>query len=338
MRKSRSVMTGVFAAMGMLVLILDSRTALEGAAQGVDLCVRSVIPALFPFFVLSAVLTGAFIGTENPVFKPLGRLCGIPQGAESILLAGLLGGYPVGAQCISQAYRKEQLSKEDARRMLGFCSNAGPAFLFGMSSALFQSKIAPFILWLIHILSALITGAVLPCKYHNHIRITPGKQVPASQAFNTAIRSAATVCGWVILFRVVLCFLDRWFLWLLPNELQILITGVLELTNGYLDLAALESEQLRFIYASILLAFGGFCVVLQTASILGQAGLDMGFYFPGKLLQTAISAVLSYIASACLFRQELRIPLLLVTAIPLLTVISLVLLKNSSSIPAASGV
>ena len=327
--------------MGMLVLILDSRTALEGAAQGVSLCIQSVIPALFPFFVLSAMLTGALSGTNNPILRPLGKLCGIPQGAESILLAGLLGGYPVGALGISQAYREKLLSKEDAWRMLGFCSNAGPAFIFGMSGVLFQSKSIPFILWLIHILSALITGAILPCKSNMRIQPSSEKPVTPTQAVGTAMRSAATVCGWVILFRVILRFLDRWFLWLLPNELQILLTGVLELTNGYLDLATLTNEQLRFILACIFLACGGFCVVFQTASILGQAGLDLGFYLPGKLLQTAVSAILSYIASLCLFHQDLHFLPCGVIGVIAAFVVSMILLKNkqiSSSIPTASGV
>ena len=39
--------------LGMLALILDGRTAIEGARQGIGLCLRTVIPSLFPFFVLS---------------------------------------------------------------------------------------------------------------------------------------------------------------------------------------------------------------------------------------------------------------------------------------------
>ena len=51
-------MTGFAAGAAMLMLILDGRTALTGAAEGIDLCIRTVIPALFPFFVLSPLLMG----------------------------------------------------------------------------------------------------------------------------------------------------------------------------------------------------------------------------------------------------------------------------------------
>ena len=341
MKKSRCALPGICAALGMLVLILDSRTALEGAAQGIDLCIRSVIPALFPFFVLSAVFTGTFIGTNASMFRPLGRLCGIPQGGESILLAGLLGGYPIGAQCIGQAYAAGSLSKADARRMLGFCSNAGPAFLFGMSGTLFQNKSIPLILWAIHIVSALITGAILPHKSYGCIQLADRKASLGGQAVQAAIRSSATVCGWVILFRMVLHFSERWFFWALPQQLQIIFTGMLELTNGYVDLALLEDERLRFILASIFLGFGGFCVILQTISITRQAGLDMGYYFHGKLLQTAVSAVISCLVSVSLFHEDLQSIHLGIVAGILGVVISYILLinrKNSSSILKPSGV
>ena len=51
--------------LGMLLLILDSGTALEGAKEGLVLCVSSVIPALLPFWVLSSLLTGSLWGSYS---------------------------------------------------------------------------------------------------------------------------------------------------------------------------------------------------------------------------------------------------------------------------------
>ena len=49
----------------MLALILDGRTAIDGARQGIELCLRTVIPSLFPFFVLSILLTSSLLGMAN---------------------------------------------------------------------------------------------------------------------------------------------------------------------------------------------------------------------------------------------------------------------------------
>lgn len=340
MKRSRPLAAGLIASLGMLALILDSQTAIVGASVGIDLCIRTVIPALFPFFVLSVFLTGSILGTEFPLLRPIGKLCGIPRGAETILLTGLVGGYPVGAQCVSQAYAAGQLSKADARRMLGFCSNAGPAFLFGMSGLLFESKIIPLVLWIIHILSALITGMLLPNRSSSRAVIPSSQHLSIGQALRKSLIITGTVCGWVVIFRIILSFLERWFLWVVPPELQVILTGFLELTNGYLDLSSIGVERFRFILASVFLAFGGGCVALQTASVTSQAGLDMGSYFPGKAIQTVTSALLSILATGFLFENgnssfHPAIVILLILGIILFLVKKR---KNSSSIPAHSVV
>ena len=49
----------ILSAAGMLALILDGRTALQGASEGLALCMQAVIPSLCPFLFLSAILTSA---------------------------------------------------------------------------------------------------------------------------------------------------------------------------------------------------------------------------------------------------------------------------------------
>lgn len=287
----KQILTGGFAALGILILILDGKTALSGAQTGIDLCIKTVIPSLFPFFLLSILLTGTLSGISLPILRPLGRLCSIPQGTEAILLTGLLGGYPAGAQALSSAYRMGQLRKEDADRMLAFCNNAGPAFLFGMVSAMFSDKAAAFQLWGIHIASALLTALLLPTSCFRTGKPGAGNATTLVGAMRTAISVMATVCGWVILFRVLLAFLDRWFLWLLPTALQVTLSGLLELSNGCCELYRISNPDLRFVVCSGLLAWGGLCVALQTSS--AAEGLSMMSYLKGKCLQTSFSLILS---------------------------------------------
>lgn len=301
MKSRRMVLTGVTASLGMLFLILDTEAALSGAREGITLCLKTVVPSLYPFFILSVLLTGALTGANIPFMAALGRVCRIPKGAESLLLTGLLGGYPVGAQCIGQAYAAGQLNRGDARRMLGFCNNAGPAFIFGMIGSLFSAPAVPFVIWGIHIVSALLIGILLPGGSYSEATVPSPKPVGLPAAINRSIRIMAGVCGWVILFRVILAFLQRWFLWLLPSAGQILICGLLELSNGCAALGNLENEALRFLYACIFLGFGGICVGMQTVSVTGQSGLDTGDFFLGKFLHACISALLALLAGSLLF-------------------------------------
>ena len=74
----------------ILILIFDSKTALLGAREGLTLCSYTVIPSLFPFLVLSILLTDALSGSSLRLFKPIGKLCKMPEGSESLILIGLL--------------------------------------------------------------------------------------------------------------------------------------------------------------------------------------------------------------------------------------------------------
>lgn len=286
----------------MLVLILDGKTALSGAAEGIRLCLNTLVPSLFPFFILSVLLTGALSGQAVPFLRPIAKACGIPRGAESLLAIGLLGGYPVGAQNVALLYRAGQLSHDQAARMITFCNNAGPAFIFGILGAMFSDWRIPWLLWVIHILSALIVGLSLPPCPESKPAAPLNREICLTDALEQAVRVMALVCGWVILMRLVLSFLERWFLWLLPLPAQIAVCGILELSNGCVRLGELSSEGVRFIIASGLLSLGGICVTLQTASV--TSGISMGLYFPGKLLGCCTSILLSCLVQPIFFPSQ----------------------------------
>ena len=327
---TKKVWTGILAITAMTVLILDSKTALQGAKAGMELCFYTVVPSLFPFLVFSALINSVFTGRSLPFLRPISRLCGIPEGCESLLILGLIGGYPVGAQAVSDAYKQNILSSRTAKRMLGFCNNAGPSFLFGMVAAFFSSVCVPWLLWLIQIVSAVIVGALLPGKEHSKASLPTEKPITLPQSLNSALRAMASICGWVVLFRVILAVCARWFLWLLPPLAQITFTGVIELSNGCCALGSVENEGVRFLLASGLLSFGGLCVCMQTFSVVSELG--PGMHVPGKLLQSAVSLLLAALMQPLLFTDGRILYGVLVGALATVVIIVLILQKSSGKL------
>ena len=124
----------------VVLIILDSKVAVAGAVEGVQLCITAVIPSLFPFIFLSMLTTGKMMGAKIRIIAPIANLCRIPKNAESLLIMAALGGYPVGAQAVHQAYSDKILNRNTARRLLGFCNNAGPSFVFGLLERCLQIK------------------------------------------------------------------------------------------------------------------------------------------------------------------------------------------------------
>ncbi len=285
--------TAVAAAIGMLVLILDGKTALTGAAEGIELCIKSVIPSLFPFLILSGLLTAALNGTSLGFLRPLCRMTGIPEGGESLLMVSFLGGYPLGAQSTAQLYRQGQITRQTARRLLMFCSNAGPAFVFGIVGPQFDSPLEAWGLYAIVILSSLAVGILLPSRQAEPVK-PAHSSVNITQAVSRAVSVMGRIFAWVVLFRILTAFLDRWVLWLLPDGWVSFLSGILELTVGCCNLNSITDESLRFLAAAVLLNFGGICVWLQTASVVEDLGT--GSYIKGKLLQALISGILAWVA------------------------------------------
>ena len=282
----RRMAAGLTGSLCMMFLILDGRTALDSARQGIQFCMQTVIPSLLPFFFLMGLAVGLFGGTELKFLRPISKFCSLPRGGTAYLIPGFLGGYPMGARAIGEGVSKGQLSRRDGGRMLLFCCNAGPAFLFGILGPMFPSPWMGWALWGIHIFSALLIGASLPGRSDGQAQ-SEQKPVHPAQAMGDAVRAMGLVCGWVICFRILSGFLESWFLQALPLCWRLLLSGALELTNGCRLLPLVESVPARFILASGLLGFGGICVAMQTSSVLKE--LPMRNYMIGKLLHGIIS-------------------------------------------------
>ena len=297
--KKQPWLTALAAAIGILILILDSRTALAGASEGISLCIKTIIPSLFPFIFLSGVFSAHCRGTSH-LSRLLGKLFFIPQGLEPLLVPALLGGYPVGAQCIYEAYRTGAVPLQVAQRALAYCSNIGPAFLFGILPAFFSKAATVWAIWGIQLFSVLCAAFLFSVPKYTAEAFSAAESFGIEQAIGAMLK----ICGWVILFRVIISFFRRWFLWMCNSTVQVFIVGVLELSNGCCMLKLIGNESIRFIICNILLSFGGLCVLYQTISVC--PGLSIRFYLCGKLIQALAAAVA---ATALAFRLWILIPI-----------------------------
>ena len=294
MRKQNFHFPIVLSAAAMFVMIIDSKTSFSGAREGIELCMNVVIPSLYPFMVLSMIITSF---TSNYQIRFLRRIANwlhlSPQGFQ-IYLISLLGGYPVGAQCICQAYQAGTIDKSEAERMLTFSNNAGPAFIFGIGLRILGRPWMCWAVWIIHILASTITAILTPgSQLYLSTKENPIPLSSSTSIIQKSVAVMATVCSWIILFRVILSFLQRWIMWILPRNWCILFAGILELANGSINLAELPSSADRLILFSFILGFGGICVLLQTKSVLSSSKLSFCNYFPGKLSHAAVSFLLS---------------------------------------------
>ena len=114
---------GLFLA-GAFLFFFPAQSA-QGARAGVELCLELLIPALFPFFVLSSLFIST--GLAQACFQPLEgiirRLFGVSGPGAAAFCLGLIGGYPTGARAVAQLREQGACSQKEAQRLSLFCNN-----------------------------------------------------------------------------------------------------------------------------------------------------------------------------------------------------------------------
>ena len=304
---------------GLCAYPAESKLAI---VKGLQVCGSSVIPALFPFFVLTRLLTANLSTARMPKFLDhvMEKLFGVSGGCLSPLLMSFLGGYPVGVSCVVSLYEEGVITKRDAQRALLFCNNSGPAFFVGVvGSIVLQNVKNGLLLYFIHMIAALYVGRFF-CRggaEDAKLRRLPKKSEPLSQQFLNAISNSCgallQICGLILFFSVLLALLERIGLisllrklplGLSEAELSATLYGFLELTGGILRLSNTSAP---FLLASFFMGWGGLCVHFQAMSLWQRAGLHPKGYFIAKLLHGVLSA---FFALCCLKPNVLNIGIL----------------------------
>lgn len=297
------------ACLGLCVVLAwflaDAGEIRQWAAEALALCGRSVVPALFPFLVLSSLLVSLGFGElVSPylagLMTPLFRL---PGCASSALLLGLAGGYPIGAQTAARLYQEGSLTRGEAERLLAFCNNSNPVFLINvLGGGVFGNPRTGVFLWLVHVLSALLTGCFFRGRResigHREVpRLSPCQESTLSAAFVEGIRSACgnmvSVCGFVIFFYVLASPL--------ANLGGILGPGLVGFMELFSLTPLLAGDRLSFILASACAGWGGVSILCQTAAVLEGSGLGLWNCVVGKVLQGLLAAGLAAAVSLYLF-------------------------------------
>lgn len=291
------IMLLVFSSYLSVCLILLPKEGLEAGAYAINLCLSSVIPALFPYLISSGCFSSfgaakVFSRYLSPIMKPL---FGIPGcGAISFVL-GMVSGYPIGAVCANDLYLKGECTKPQAERMLAFCNNSGPLFVMSVVGVSFlKSPHLGVLLYISHIMSAVLTGIIFRTLTFGPE--TPPKLLPATvspqiknalQTFggimDSSVFTMLKICGFIIFFTVFSMSLPKTFL-------SPFVHSLLEITGGLKSLSLLEMHlSLKLPLMSFFVAFSGLSVMLQVGAIISPSGLSLKPYVLGKLIQGILS-------------------------------------------------
>ena len=286
-------------------LLLFPDVSAAAAREGVTLCLQTVLPSLFPFFVLSSLLvqsdvprllSRAMAGVMYPLF-------GVSGAGASALILGLLGGYPVGARTVAELYGRGEIGQEESEHLLAFCNNSGPGFFLGVcGTAVFSSARAGMYLYLIHVGAALVTGVLLRRDLGLPRRKAVSRQrapFDLAAAVQGSFAAVGSVSAFVIFFMVLLRLLSLVpALAALPPLPRAALFGFVEMTNG---VNALPATRAGFVLCAAIMNWGGLSVQAQTRALLAGSALSARRCVIGKAVQALVGVPLALLAAGRLF-------------------------------------
>lgn len=294
------------------VMLLFPSEVFEGAKSGLLLWFLTVLPTLFPFLLISRLLLDSCAcSLLNKLLAPvISRLFGISAQGSFAFIVGFLCGYPMGAKITADLFHARQISKAEASYLLSFCNNTSPAFLIHyIVLGYFQNPRLIFPSVLILYGTPILLTFFFRIKKHfassNTTDITSPftiSKIPSCSLDFCLMDSSEAIVkigGYIILFSVILNLLQK-----LPIShpfYQLFLLPSLELTNGCVLNKTITAQTIPLsfpIYYSLCMghtAFGGWCALFQTGSMINGSGLSLNSYARKKLVTALVTSLFAYL-------------------------------------------
>ena len=143
-----------------IYLVIFSKSNLTAAKNGLTLWATCVVPSLFPFFVITNLLshTKVVSFTGKLLDKFMRPLFNVPGIGGFAFVMGLISGYPVGAKVVSDFRQEGLVTKDEGERMLAFTNNSG---ISSVGISLFGDTTTGLLLLCTHVLACITVGIIL---------------------------------------------------------------------------------------------------------------------------------------------------------------------------------
>lgn len=290
----KSFFASLLSAVAFTFLLFFPGIVLDGARYGLNLWFSTLVPTLLPFMVFSNFLIQSHL-IEDLLYLP-GRFTqkylGLSTSGLYAFLCGFFFGYPSGAKILSDLLKTDQISQREASWLLGFCNNVSPAFLitYFLTLHLAHLEKIPLTFLLLYGIPAFL------CLSFLFFRRTPhpfrekktSKPVLSLALLDACIYDAITVLlklgGYILLFAI-LSNAITYIPYLSLQKASFLISA-LEITNGIPAISDAFPYPESYLLLLPFLAFGGFCSIMQTGSVIKDTPLSLRNYFFTKILLT----------------------------------------------------
>ena len=290
--------TSILALFSLLFMIFHADLVTKGAAAGLLLWYSAVVPALFPFMVLSSVLSGSGgISRLMQPFTAVFRFCGLSADGWYVLLTGLLCGCPMGAKTCADFLAEGRLSSSEAKFLFALCNHPSPMFLAGFVYPMFAAQL-PLLCFVFAIYMPLLLLAI-PAHFIYHAPFSPesipensgisqqhptlnsanafsskhtrsDKSSSSALSLDAAILNSAEILvkigGYLIFYSILILVIRNTPE--IPAPARLFFSGAMEITTGIRTVSDSLTYPYSAIAAAAIFSFGGFSAMSQTNAVI----------------------------------------------------------------------
>ena len=244
------------------------------AIEGINLYLLKVFPFLFIMIILENLLIN--YGILNYIKKP----------KIVIILLFLLGGSPTSAILLNDLVKNNSIDDKTANKMLKYSYFSNPLFCYYMLYNLFLNKNLVIKIILSHYLSNIFISLIHKDKiYYSKNKNTNNLGTNIISSIKKSVDTNLMILGPIVFFMILNGILNNG-----NSNINIFISGIIEITQGLNKLSLLQNNIIKIIYAIIFISFGGLSIHLQIYSCLdSNSNLKYSSFFKGRILCTLIS-------------------------------------------------
>ena len=289
--------------------------------QGINLWLCLILPAMFPYFFITAILSSLNITSKiSNKFSPLTkRLFNTSGACGYAFFISLIAGYPIGAKIVGDLKEKGAINQTEAIRASTFCSNSSPMFLISsVGTIMFNNTLIGILLFISNVFSAIIIGIIFS-NYNKKQKPNDRPFISSHKIDNILYESAYSsvisvlVVGAIITIFYILSSILFQFNLLRPiislfslflgnlDTAKALTFGLIESTNGLKLLSATNINAITISLSAFICGFGGLSVIMQSVAYLKKAKIKTAPFIKAKLLCAVLNFIITFII--CLIFQ-----------------------------------
>lgn len=280
-------------------MLIMPRASVDGAKNGLDYSFGILVPSLFPFMFLSHFAVEYGISQKlAPILRNITeKLFYLPGEAGVTILLSFIGGFPVGASGINALVKQDKITQNQAKRMLCFCVNSGPAFMISVIGVqLYDNVLLGVVLLISQILASTAVGIItgIIARKNEPIQRSIGLAGASHNDFATsfiasctaACKATVNLCALVILFSTFSGIITNGFGLSEDSAIYSIVNSLLEVTAGC---NALADDRAPLFMVAMAVGWSGISVHFQIFSAANNVRVNKINFWLFRLINGILS-------------------------------------------------